>query len=90
MAKSGAEIEFGKTYRDMVTGFEGVATGRAQYWTGCDQILLVPTVDKDGKLREANWLDVQRLVDGRDGPLTLDNGSTPGADIPAPGGRRAA
>jgi hypothetical protein len=50
----------GFTFRDKVTGFEGVATGHVEYITGCDQLLLVPAVDKDGKLRDSNWFDTQR------------------------------
>jgi hypothetical protein len=29
------EMELGKTYRDTITGFEGVATGRFEYLHGC-------------------------------------------------------
>lgn len=56
---NGQEL-LGFTLRDKVTGFVGVATGHVQYITGCDQLLLVPSVDTDGKLRDSQWFDTQR------------------------------
>lgn len=75
----------GFTLRDKVTGFTGVATGHVEYITGCNQVLLVPKVDADGKLRESNWFDVQRceLLPAED-QVTVDNGRTPGPDKEAP------
>ena len=81
-------IELGKTYYDKVTKFKGVATGHVKYITGCNQVLLNPEVDKDGKLRDAGWFDEQRLVEHADtekfGKVVLDNTETPGCDIAAP------
>lgn len=77
-------IELGQKVKDRITGFEGVVTGRCNYISGCDQALVTPPVDKDGKHVDAHWFDIQRL-EGLDAPLvTLDNGATPGADLPAP------
>lgn len=56
-------IEFGKVYRDSITGFEGICTGKSQYITGCDQILIVPKVDNEGKFQSGQWFDDSRLVD---------------------------
>jgi hypothetical protein len=78
-------ITLGWTYKDKVTGFEGMATGRVEYLTGCHQVLLNPTVDKEGKLRDANWFDEQRLETVPTiAPMELDNSSTPGPDKQAP------
>jgi hypothetical protein len=55
------EIEFGHTYTDSITGFEGVATGKANYMTGCEQILLEPVVGDDGRPGEGKWVDIDRL-----------------------------
>lgn len=67
--------------RDTVTGFAGTIVGHIEYLTGCNQALLVPPVDKDGKLVDGQWFDVQRVaVDFHKGKITLDNGETPGAD----------
>ena len=50
----------GKTYKDKISGFQGVATGFCRYLTGCDQVLLSSTVCTDGHTRTL-WTDVQRL-----------------------------
>lgn len=56
------ELQLGCTVKDKITGFEGVVTGIVDYLSGCNQALVVPKVDKDGKLRDAHWFDVQRLT----------------------------
>lgn len=75
----------GKTYTDVITGFKGVAVGYVVYVSGCNQLLLVPPVDKDGKTAEAHWFDEQRCkLDKSVQQITLDNSGGGGADIPAP------
>lgn len=54
-------IELGVKAKDKLTGFEGVVYGRAQYLTGCDQYILVPEIDKDGKVQDNHWFDEGRL-----------------------------
>lgn len=75
----------GFTFRDSVTGFEGVATGHVEYITGCDQLLLVPSVDENGKLRDSNWFDTQRcvLVPAKE-RVVVDNSEFNGPDKAAP------
>jgi len=51
----------GDVLQDAITGFKGTVTGRANYLTGCDQYLLVPKVDKEGKHVDGRWIDSQRL-----------------------------
>ena len=53
-------ITFGATYWDVYTGFKGVAIGFCTYQTGCDQVLLTPSVGDDGKRPQSEWFDVQR------------------------------
>lgn len=79
-------IALGATVTDRISGFNGVALGRTTYLTGCDQILVAPTtLDKEGKKRDCEWFDAQRLVvDDTIPVLVLDNGLTPGCDIAAP------
>lgn len=73
-------IKLGATAKDVITGFEGVVTGRASYLTGCDQYLLSPRGEK-----EARWFDGQRLELNTALPLVvLDNSNGNGADIAAP------
>jgi hypothetical protein len=74
-------IRLGETAKDVITGFEGVATGRASYITGCDQYLISPrSGDKDPK-----WIDEQRLEIVSHVPLVvIDNSNGNGADVSAP------
>lgn len=78
-------IELGEHVADKITGFSGVATGRCVYLTSCTQILIVPKIDKDGKLQDGGWIDEQRVevVSGTDA-VCINNGDTPGADISPP------
>lgn len=75
----------GYTMRDKVTGFTGIATGHVEYITGCDQLLLVPKVDADGKLRDSQWFDTQRCELLVTEPLVeVDNSQFNGPDKEAP------
>lgn len=70
----------GFKFKDRVTGFEGVATGRIEYMTGCNQLLLVPAA-KDGEWKDGHWVDEQRcdkVVSFE--KITLDNSKSPGFD----------
>ena len=79
------KTELGTRARDRITGFEGRVTGRCEYITGCNQVLLAPPVGANGEAREAHWFDEQRLEILDNGErITLDNGDTPGCDKPAP------
>ena len=51
----------GKTLKDKLTGFSGVATGFCRYLTGCDQYNVTPKIDDDGKYPTSHWFDVVRL-----------------------------
>ena len=55
------KFELGIKAKDTVTGFEGTITGFCKYLTGCDQFLLSPTVDKEGKHVDGKWYDVNRI-----------------------------
>lgn len=60
----------GKTGVDVISGFEGTILAYIQYYTGCNQYLLVPKVDKDGKAREGEWYDESRVkIKGRKAQL---------------------
>lgn len=77
-------IVLGNTYKDTVTGFEGVATGRCKYISGCYQVLLSPKCIDVGTKLESHWFDVQRLEEIKNETITLDNSKTPGPDKAAP------
>jgi len=52
----------GKEVADKVTGLVGIATSICFDLYGCIQALVTPVMDKDGKLGDPNWFDVNRLV----------------------------
>lgn len=60
-------VEFGRVYRDELTGFEGVATGVTYHITRCTQVCLQPRVKEDKSLPEAYWMDESHLVDAETG-----------------------
>jgi hypothetical protein len=78
------EIELGRSYEDLITGFSGMAIGVVHYMTGCSQALLQPRIGEDGKIPESVWFDVQRLSAKTGFAVKLDNGATPGFDKQAP------
>ena len=51
----------GKTAKDRVTGFQGVVITVAFDLFGCVQAVIRPPADKDGKLNDAHYFDVNRL-----------------------------
>lgn len=83
-APATSAIAFGATYKDVITGFAGVAVGHTTYISGCSQVLLAPPVKPDGALAESQWFDQQRLVMSGSDVIRIDNDATPGCDRPAP------
>lgn len=52
----------GDEVRDTLSGYQGIAAGITRFLTGCDQILINPVgMDKEGKLRESHYFDVERV-----------------------------
>jgi hypothetical protein len=54
------EIKLGSKVRDIVTGYEGIATGRIEYINGCIQYG-ISAACKDNVLTGAEYFDFQRL-----------------------------
>lgn len=75
---------FGCEFEDRITGFKGICTGRAEYISGCTQLLITPKLKEPGESTKAEWFDEQRLKQVGGKRITLDNGSTPGHDRAAP------
>jgi hypothetical protein len=77
------KIELGRLCKDAVTGFVGVAIGVTQWITGCTRWGLQPQkLDKDGKVRDPEWFDGDRLsVIGTGVNVKVNN---PGGPMPAP------
>lgn len=78
------KIALGATYTDRITGFSGIATGHVTYISGCNQVLLAPPVDAEGKLRDSQWFDEQRLELQPGRQVILDNSGGNGFDKAAP------
>jgi len=52
----------GKTVKDIVTDFVGIATAKIEYLTGCNQYEVKPKVDKDGKYQDSKWFDENHIA----------------------------
>ena len=75
----------GHMVRDVITGFAGTVTGVVIYISGCNQALVVPMVNNDGKIPDSIWFDVQRLsIVDKYTQIVLDNSKTPGCDMAPP------
>ncbi len=74
-------IEFGTQVKEKVTGFKGTVIGYLQYATGCNQYLIVPPIDKDGKPQDGHWFDEQRVeIIKNSKRISFDNSKAKGAD----------
>ena len=54
-------VTLGKTYKDNITGFEGVAISRTTYLNGCVHVALQAPKCEEGKPVEPQWFDEQRV-----------------------------
>lgn len=51
----------GDKVRHKITGFEGVIVTHATHLTGCDRMWVEPRTDRDGKLVNGAWFDIDML-----------------------------
>lgn len=57
------KVKLGKTYRDSISGFEGIAMARTTYLYGCERAMIVPTkLKSDGDFLPDCWFDEAQLV----------------------------
>jgi hypothetical protein len=80
------KIEFGKSYRELITGISGIAVGLCTYITGCDKVLIQPKV-KDGEntCPDSYWFDVTRVVELLDKKVVIpETDEPPGGDMLPP------
>lgn len=60
------KVTLGKTYKDSISGFEGIAIARTVYIYGCERALIAPTKLKpDGDFLPDCWFDEAQLVSVR-------------------------
>lgn len=56
-------IELGQKVRDSISGFEGIATARAEFLHGCIRIQVSPTkLQENGQPIEGQYFDEAQLV----------------------------
>lgn len=55
------EIKLGDRVRDRFSGLVGYVHAKAEYITGCNQILVDPRTIKDGTVVAGSWLDDTRI-----------------------------
>lgn len=55
-------VNLGDKCRDTVTGYEGIATVRSEYISGCARIGVQGAVGADGKIPDAYYFDEPMLV----------------------------
>lgn len=80
----------GDKVKEKVTGFIGTITGTCFYLTGCNQYLVFPECKKSHKKPDGHWFDEDRLGLLKEEVVKPEKvrGKNPGADMPAPGGKR--
>lgn len=73
-------IKLGNRVRDLVTGFEGIATARTEYLYGCVHITITPRVGADGKQPDSGWFDEQRgeVIEDTPAPMAKAYSATSG------------
>ena len=66
------QVTLGKKYRDVVTGFEWIATSLTQYLTWCDRVALTwPYNTKEGKEGDSFMCDVNMIELVDDGVVSF-------------------
>lgn len=73
--------ELGTRVKDLITGYTGIITGRAEHITGCNTYWVNPQLIKEGKVVSAEYFDEDRLekVDEGIKPPTVQ-GKKPGGE----------
>jgi hypothetical protein len=71
-------IELGCRVRDRISGFEGIASGRADYLTGCTQYAVAAKGLHEGKPVAWQWFDELRLEVVEQAALKLPQSGLPG------------
>lgn len=62
MIKLHSKFNLGDKVQDKITGFVGRVIAISFWLNGCVQCGVKAPIDKDGKIREAEWFDDQQLT----------------------------
>jgi hypothetical protein len=58
-----SRVKLGKTYKDSITGFEGVAVSRTEYLYSCVRVAIQPVTLHEGKPVDCYIFDEHQLVE---------------------------
>ena len=85
-------VKLGSRVKDTVSGFTGIATGRAEYLYGCVRILIESESLHDGRPVEGEWFDEQRVevVKEKRAEVNKDNSASSGGPQSDPPSRQRA
>lgn len=71
----------GDEAQDIITGFKGVITGRADYITGCNQYVVIPVTPINTSFVDGQWFDEDRLEITKAKAKELKLGPKPGGPV---------
>ena len=77
-------VKLGQTVTDSITGFTGIAVALVEYITGCNQVCVQPTLNKDGAWVESRYIDENRLAVEETAIVVLKKRVAPGFITPPP------
>lgn len=78
------KFELGVEVKHIVTGFQGIVTGRSDYITGCNQYSVQPQVSKDGTWKDGRWCDEHALEQVGKKKIVVEQTDKPGCDTTPP------
>ena len=78
-------VTLGKKYRDVIHGFEGIATQHIRYISGCDRVFL-EVCNKEKAELNGIWVDITQI----EGVRVVKKDTKPGGPQPEPPSRGAA
>jgi hypothetical protein len=80
----GGKMKLGQRIKDKVSGFTGIAVSRTEFLNGCVRISIQPPLDKEGKLPDEKWFDIQQLeiIDEGISVASKDTGGPGSTKIP--------
>ncbi|HUX00597.1 MAG TPA: hypothetical protein VMY35_06400 [Phycisphaerae bacterium] len=55
------QMQLGDHVRDIISGFQGIATARSEFLWGCTRVMVQPRETKDGQPIESHWFDEPQL-----------------------------
>jgi hypothetical protein len=69
-------VNLGDKVKDRVSGLTGIAVARTQWLNGCVRIAIQPsTLDKDGKVQEATYVDEPQIDILKAGAIKVEIGT---------------